>query len=702
MLWDRCPTADEIAARKRLVRRSAWSVAAALAIGALTWKAVTAPDGVADPTAANAHLAHGAVVMNSALLVFREGLEAVLVLAAFTASFVGANRGLRKPVAAGAGVALLASVVTWFVAIGIIGALGGPGLDVQAGTGLLAVGVLLVVMNWFFHKVYWTGWISAHNRKRRALLSGAAGAPHSGSAILGFTSVYREGFEIVLFLQNLRIKAGDTTVLEGVALGLAFTGVVGVVTFVLQHKLPYKRMLVATGVLLGFVLLVMVGESIQEMQLAGWLPTHSIGVSFPGFVGAVVRDVPDGRGHRSSDRRGGARDRLVLPRRARSRRRAARTRTRRAARSALRVGVAPAPENPARMRRRELDSRLLIMVTLALVAFGLVMVYSATSAAAAVGGNDPSYYLKRQGIYAALGIVLMIVAQRWDYRRLKPLAPALVLTSFVLLVAVLAIGPPVNGARRWISLGPAVFQPSELAKLALAVWASAYFAKRKPPRDLKELWRPVGALTCVFAALLVLEPDLGTTIALFLMLVGILVVVRDPGARRPLGGRHRIGRGPRRDLDEAVQPHALLRVPAPGARRGRDRLPDPAGADRHGLRRHVRRRARAGDPEDLLPPRGAHRHDAREHRRGARARRRHRRDRRLRTVRVRRPRHRDALQGPVRQAARRRDHRARLRAGRDQHPGGHGRRAADRHPAAVPLLRRVELDRSPRRCRDSP
>jgi len=87
------------------------------------------------------------------------------------------------------------------------------------------------------------------------------------------------------------------------------------------------------------------------------------------------------------------------------------------------------------MRRRELDSRLLIMVTLALVAFGLVMVYSATSAAAAIGGNDPSYYLKRQGIYAALGIVLMIVVQRWDYRRLRQLAPALVLASLGLLVA---------------------------------------------------------------------------------------------------------------------------------------------------------------------------------------------------------------------------------------------------------------------------
>jgi len=182
------------------------------------------------------------------------------------------------------------------------------------------------------------------------------------------------------------------------------------------------------------------------------------------------------------------------------------------------------------MRRRELDSRLLILVTLALVAFGLVMVYSATSAAAAVGGKDPNYYLKRQGIYAALGIVLMLVAQRWDYRRLKPLAPAFVLGSLALLAAVLAIGPAINGARRWISFGPAVFQPSELAKLSLAVWAAAYFSKRPGPRDLRELWRPVGALVGVFCVLLILEPDLGTAIALIVMLVGILAVAGTPAA----------------------------------------------------------------------------------------------------------------------------------------------------------------------------
>ena len=246
-----------------------------------------------DPTAPGAHLSHGAVIVDSGLLVFREGLEAILVLAALTASFVGVNARLRRPVAAGSGVALAASVATWFLAILVIGALGGPGLDIQAATGLLAVAVLLVVMNWFFHKIYWTGWISAHNRVRRRIATPEAGRRALlGLAILGFTSVYREGFEVVIFLQNLRLTAGSTTVLEGVAVGLALTLVAGAITFSVQHRLPYRRMLVATGILLGFVLLVMVGESVQEMQLAGWLPTTSIGVDFPGFVGLWFATFP--------------------------------------------------------------------------------------------------------------------------------------------------------------------------------------------------------------------------------------------------------------------------------------------------------------------------------------------------------------------------------------------------------------------------
>jgi cell division protein FtsW len=181
------------------------------------------------------------------------------------------------------------------------------------------------------------------------------------------------------------------------------------------------------------------------------------------------------------------------------------------------------------VKRGELEGRLLVLITLGLTAFGLVMVYSATSAAAAVGGKDPSYYLKRQGIYAALGIGLLVWGSRRDYRKLKPLAPTLLMISMALLLVVLAIGQAVNGASRWISLGPAAFQPSEFAKIALAIWVSAHLARRKAPKTLKELMRPIGTVAGLACVLVLLEPDLGTVIAIVTMLAAILLVAGTPG-----------------------------------------------------------------------------------------------------------------------------------------------------------------------------
>ncbi|HEY2939787.1 MAG TPA: putative lipid II flippase FtsW [Gaiellaceae bacterium] len=180
------------------------------------------------------------------------------------------------------------------------------------------------------------------------------------------------------------------------------------------------------------------------------------------------------------------------------------------------------------MKTGQLESRLLILVTLGLVAFGLVMVYSATSASAALANGDPSYFLKRQAIYAVLGLVLMALASRIDFRVIRRLAPLLMVGSLVLLIGVLVVGQSVNGARRWISFGPAVFQPSELAKLALAVWAAAYLTRRRPPQRLPELWRPLGLVTAAFCALLLAEPDLGTAIAIVLMLAAMLLVAGTP------------------------------------------------------------------------------------------------------------------------------------------------------------------------------
>ena len=175
-----------------------------------------------------------------------------------------------------------------------------------------------------------------------------------------------------------------------------------------------------------------------------------------------------------------------------------------------------------------LDQKLLVLVTLGLVAFGLVMVYSATSASAAVGNGDPMSFLKRQAIYACLGIVLMALASRFDYHRLRFVAPPLMLVALGLCAAVLVVAPEINGARRWFLLGPASFQPSELAKLALCLFAAVYLARRSPPRTLAELAKPLGLLTAIFCGLILLEPDLGTTITLCGMMLAIFLVAGVP------------------------------------------------------------------------------------------------------------------------------------------------------------------------------
>jgi len=95
-------------------------------------------------------------------------------------------------------------------------------------------------------------------------------------ALLGFTSFYREGFEVVLFLQSYRMKLAGRPVLYGVLIGMILSGIVAVLTFVAHRRLPYRKMLVLTGVMLGGVLLVMVGEQAQEMQAAHRLPKTNL------------------------------------------------------------------------------------------------------------------------------------------------------------------------------------------------------------------------------------------------------------------------------------------------------------------------------------------------------------------------------------------------------------------------------------------
>ena len=268
--------------------RAAWftliGASALIVIGVLVWQGITA-HGNPDPAADN--VSRRAAIVDTGVLVFREGLEAILVLAALTASLVRTEEGYWKPVALGAGLSFTASVATWFIVVGLISSINAPALHIQAATGLLAIIVLLVVMNWFFHKVYWTGWITHHNRRKRALTTDKGRtrlAVFRGLAIIGFTSVYREGFEVVLFLQSIRLRVGSSVVLEGVAVGLGLTLLVALLTFVVQYRLPYKRMLVVTGIMLGFVLLVMVGEQVDEMQQAHWIAKTDLNFHLPEWM----------------------------------------------------------------------------------------------------------------------------------------------------------------------------------------------------------------------------------------------------------------------------------------------------------------------------------------------------------------------------------------------------------------------------------
>jgi high-affinity iron transporter len=267
--------------RLRLWFRIGLLMTAFIVVGVLVWQGVTA-SGNPNPEAPNTN--RMSAILDIGVLVFREGLECILVLTAITASMIGERQPHRRPVATGAAIAFVATLITWFIAVGIVHDLTGSlsALDLQAATGLLAVIVLLVVMNWFFHKIYWGGWISRHNRRKKELLEGKDNAVFSrprllwGLGLLGFTSLYREGFEVVLFLQSYYLKLGGKVILGGALLGLFFTGIVAVLTFVAHRQLPYRKMLVFTGILLGGVLLVMVGEQAQEMQLANWIPTTQI------------------------------------------------------------------------------------------------------------------------------------------------------------------------------------------------------------------------------------------------------------------------------------------------------------------------------------------------------------------------------------------------------------------------------------------
>ena len=243
-----------------------------------------------------------------------------------------------------------------------------------------------------------------------------------------------------------------------------------------------------------------------------------------------------------------------------------------------------ARETAAAGRRRggvaPIEYHLLMLVTLGLVAFGLIMVYSASSGTAVLFGRDPVAVLVKQGIYAGLGIA------RWPAWRGSLPAPALhgrararaVVVLLLVLVLVPGIGAEINNARRWLLLGPISIQPSEFAKAAMLLFAAAVLASTPAAAaTLMELINPLGAVVLVVCALVEFEPDLGTTIAIVLMVCGVLVVARDAVPAVPVGDDPGAGVAAYTVIRRAVPDAADHHVPRSAEGSAGDRLPGDPG-----------------------------------------------------------------------------------------------------------------------------
>jgi cell division protein FtsW len=197
----------------------------------------------------------------------------------------------------------------------------------------------------------------------------------------------------------------------------------------------------------------------------------------------------------------------------------------------LRSGPSPAPRARPR-RKRPVEYSILYTATLCLLAGGAVMVYSASSAESLLSGTgDASYYLKRYVVLGLIGLLVMHLAAQHGLRLIRGLTPLLLVSSFVLTVAVMLphVGVTVNGATRWLSLGPIQFQPSELLKVSLVLYAAQLLAAR--PRSVLSVGGIVKPLLLVVGAacaLLMQQPDMGTTMVICFAIGALLLTAGTP------------------------------------------------------------------------------------------------------------------------------------------------------------------------------
>ncbi len=232
-------------------------------------------------------------------IVGREGLEAVVILAALLAGLRGRDHAqIRKGIWLGAWLAVLVTIITFWLSRTAIQSLSRFGEKLEAFVSVLAVIILLIVTNWVFHRFYWTGW----NAKLRALSKAAQNVTSSrweSLALLGvgFLTVYREGFETALFLQSLLLEGNIPAVAIGGAAALAGIALVGLLTFKFGLKLPYRKLLVFTGLLVVAIMVSFIGQTVRLFQTVGWIPVHPIpNVHLPDWAGLWLGLYPSWEG----------------------------------------------------------------------------------------------------------------------------------------------------------------------------------------------------------------------------------------------------------------------------------------------------------------------------------------------------------------------------------------------------------------------
>jgi len=178
---------------------------------------------------------------------------------------------------------------------------------------------------------------------------------------------------------------------------------------------------------------------------------------------------------------------------------------------------------PSRTRNGPSTATGILLVVAALNLVGLVMILSASSVLSIRGYGSAWYFVAKQSLWAALGVGALLVSARVDHRRLRPLAVLAMAVTVLLLVVVLlpGIGTTVSGSTRWITLGPLNLQPSELGKLALALFCADLLARHESRLgDWKVGLAPVAAATFVLVLLVMKQPDMGTSVCIVLVAAG--------------------------------------------------------------------------------------------------------------------------------------------------------------------------------------